>query len=51
MIPFALHSVHWGAQWSSGIDAAIGARGRGSRPVYYLTVAATLDKSLTSHCL
>ena len=33
------------------IDAAIGARGRGSRPVYYLTVAATLDKSVTSHCL
>src|SRR6218665_3002884 len=27
-----------GARWSSGIDAAIGARGRGSRPVYYLTV-------------
>src|SRR6218665_121158 len=25
-----------GARWSSGIDAAIGARG--SRPVYYLTV-------------
>ena len=34
-----------------GIDAAIGARGCGSRPVYYLTVARTLDKSLTSHCL
>ena len=33
------------------IDAAIGAHGRGSRPVHYLTVAATLDKSLTSHCL
>ena len=33
------------------IDAAIGARRRGSRPVHYLTVAATLDKSLTSHCL
>ena len=28
----------WGARWSSGIDAAIGARGRGSRPVYYFTV-------------
>ena|SRR6218665_2239676 len=27
-----------GARWSSGIDAAIGARGRSSRPVYYLTV-------------
>src|SRR6218665_2299886 len=27
-----------GAQWSSGIDAATGARGRGSRPVYYLTL-------------
>ena len=42
-----------GARWSSGIEAAIGARGRrrGSRPVHYLTVAATLDKSLTSHCL
>src|SRR6218665_1746552 len=33
------------------IDAAIGAHRRGSRPVHYLTVAATLDKSLTSHCL
>ena len=33
------------------IDAAIGAHGRGSRPAHYLTVAATLDKSLTSHCL
>src|SRR6218665_1817056 len=33
------------------IDAAIGAHGRGSRLVHYLTVAATLDKSLTSHCL
>ena len=32
------------------IDAAIGAHGRGSRPAHYLTVAATLDKSLTSHC-
>jgi len=31
------------------IDAAIG--GRGSRPAPYFTVAATLDKSLTSHCL
>src|SRR6218665_2175674 len=29
----------------------IGAHGRVSRPVHYLTVAATLDKSLTSHCL
>jgi len=29
------------------IDAAIGAHGRGSRPVHYLTVAATLDKSLS----
>jgi len=27
-----------GARWSSGIDAAIGARGRGSRPVNYFTV-------------
>jgi len=27
-----------GARWCSGIDAAIGAHGRGSRPVYYLTV-------------
>ena len=27
-----------GARWSSGIKAAIGARGRGSRPVHYLTV-------------
>src|SRR6218665_2008025 len=25
-------------RWSSGIEAAIGARGRGSRPVHYLTV-------------
>ena len=33
------------------IDAAIDAHGCGSRPVHYLTVAATLDKSLTSHCL
>ena len=33
------------------IDAAIGAHGCGSRPTHYLTVAATLDKSLTSHCL
>ena len=33
------------------IDAAIGAHDRGSRPVHYFTVAATLDKSLTSHCL
>ena len=33
------------------IDAAIGAHDRGSRAVHYLTVAATLDKSLTSHCL
>src|SRR6218665_241638 len=33
------------------IDAAIGAPGRGSRSAHYLTVAATLDKSLTSHCL
>ena len=33
------------------IDAAIGAHGCGSRPAHYLTVAATLDKSLTSHCL
>jgi len=33
------------------IDAAIGAHGRVSRPVHYLTVAATLDKSLTSHWL
>src|SRR6218665_3439609 len=30
--------VYQGARWSSGIDAAIGARGRGSRPVHYLTV-------------
>ena len=30
------------------IDAAIGAHRRGSCPVHYLTVAATLDKSLTS---
>ena len=30
--------VEEGARWSSGVDAAIGARGRGSRPVYYLTV-------------
>ena len=40
-----------GARWSSGIEAAIGARDRGSRPEHYLTIAATLDKSLTSHCL
>ena len=33
------------------IDAAIGTHGRGSRPAHYFTVAATLDKSLTSHCL
>ena len=33
------------------IDAAIGAHSRGSRPALYFTVAATLDKSLTSHCL
>ena len=33
------------------IDAAIGAHGRGSRLAHYFTVAATLDKSLTSHCL
>ena len=33
------------------IDAAIGAYGRGSRLAHYFTVAATLDKSLTSHCL
>ena len=33
------------------IDAAIGTHGRGSRLAHYLTVAATLDKSLTSHCL
>ena len=34
-----------GARWSSGIDAAIGARGRSSRPVYYLTV----QRPWTSH--
>ena len=34
-----------GARWSSGIDAAIGACGRGSRPVYYLTV----QRPWTSH--
>jgi len=33
------------------IYAAIGAYGRGSRLAHYFTVAATLDKSLTSHCL
>ena len=33
------------------IDAAIGVHGRGSRLTHYFTVAATLDKSLTSHCL
>ena len=33
------------------IDAAIGAHGCCSRPAHYLTVVATLDKSLTSHCL
>src|SRR6218665_832232 len=33
------------------IDASIGEHGRGSRPAHYITVAATLDKSLTSHCL
>src|SRR6218665_3709160 len=33
------------------IDAAIGAHGRGSRLAHYFTVAATLDKSSTSHCL
>src|SRR6218665_1453319 len=33
------------------IDAAIGAHGRDSRLAHYFTVAATLDKSLTSHCL
>ena len=33
------------------IDAAIGTHGRGSRLAHYFTVAATLDKSLTSHCL
>ena len=43
-------SIPEGARWSSGIEAAIGARGRGLRPVHYITVAATLDKSLTSHC-
>src|SRR6218665_957937 len=31
------------------IDAAIGVHGRGSRLAHYFTVAATLDKSLTSH--
>ena len=33
------------------IDAAISAYGRGSRLAHYFTVAATLDKALTSHCL
>jgi len=33
------------------IDAPIGVHGRGSRLGHYFTVAATLDKSLTSHCL
>ena len=33
------------------INAAIGVHGRGSRPAHYFTVAATLDKSLSSHCL
>ena len=33
------------------IDAAIGVHGRCSRLAHYFTVAATLDKSLTSHCL
>ena len=33
------------------IHAAIGAYGRGSRLAHYFTVAATLDKSLSSHCL
>ena len=32
------HDYLDGARWSSGIDAAIGARGHGLRPVYYLTV-------------
>ena len=27
-----------GARWSSGIDVAIGACGRGSRPINYFTV-------------
>ena len=33
------------------VDAAIGAYGRDSRLAHYFTVAATLDISLTSHCL
>ena len=36
--PEVILGYHEGARWSSGIDAAIGARGRGSRPVCYLTV-------------
>ena len=54
-MPEVISLVHIGCHRGLGgvvvIDAAIGAHGRGSRPVHYLTVAATLDKSLTSHCL
>ena len=35
---FILKIILEGARWSSGIDVAIGARGRGSRPVNYFTV-------------
>src|SRR6218665_520245 len=45
------HSILEGLGGVVVIDAAIGAHGRGSRPAHYFTVAATLDKSLTSHCL
>jgi len=36
LFSYVSHYSTEGARWSSGIDAAIGARGRGSRPVYYL---------------
>ena len=48
------HNVMVCSLWLGGvvvIDAAIGAYGRGSRLAHYFTVAATFDKSLTSHCL
>ena len=34
----SITELNEGARWSSGIEAAIGARGLGSRPVNYLTV-------------
>ena len=51
-IPYKIHNRLWGGLGGVVvIDAAIGAYGRGSRLAHYFTVAATLDKSLTSHCL